>query len=418
MKKFSSWKTCATGTALMALLQWNAGAECKVYESQWENYKSIVMENDLIRVSIIPEANGAITEYFFKKEGFNAIAPVESKKFSLLPSVAVVDTNFGGYKDWILETGVVKNEKNYDFKILDKSGESVSVEVSYSSHVKLSRVMTIHDKSTLLDIAVTVTNIIDKPCKFSYWAHTLITPAGLVKNREIFYVPVASGKTCIRRNVCLKSESSTVNETVNTAAECASASFIPAQGWKGVLNKEKKALYCEVMPFSEIENDGYFDFWKGQKGGELGNPVSLLTSETVFPTETISPNESLKLELSMLQTSGLDGLSYAGKNICLYFPVKFANCGQQMPVQMNSARTLADCSIQLEMIDGTGKSIHASSAKNVSLSPLSATTVSFDTPASAKIPKGEYGVKFVLKDSSGKEIESSIVLGIKISVEQ
>jgi len=417
MKNISKWKTCAAATALLALLPWNAGAECKVYESQWDDYKSIVMENDLVRVSIIPESNGMIAEYFFKQEGFNAIAPIESKKFSLMPEVAVVDTNFGGYKDWTLETGVVKTEKKYDFKILKKSGESASVEVSYSSYVNLRRVMTIHDKSTLLDIILTVTNITDQPCKFSYWAHTLITPAGLVKNREVFYVPVAANKTCVRRNGCLKSASTTVNETVNTAAECASASFIPAQGWKGVLNKEKKALYCEVMPFSEIENDGFFDFWKGQKGGELGNPVSLLTSETVFPALTINPNKSVELELSMLQTSGLDGLSYAGKNICLYSPCKSVKSGQKMPVRMNSACTLTDCSIQLELIDGTGKSVHAIAAQTVSLTPLSAVTAQFDIPASPEIPKGEYGVKFILKDSAGKELESSVILGIKITVE-
>ena len=84
---------------------------------------------------------------------------------------------------------------------------------------------------------------------------------------------------------------------------------------------------------------------------------------------------------------------------------------------MNSACTLTDCSIQLELIDGTGKSVHAIAAQTVSLTPLSAVTAQFDIPASPEIPKGEYGVKFILKDSAGKELESSVILGIKITVE-
>jgi len=75
-------------------------AECRVYESQWGEYQSIVMENDLVRVSILPDSNGGITEYFFKHPNFNVFMPVENPKFALTKTVAVADTNFGGYKDW------------------------------------------------------------------------------------------------------------------------------------------------------------------------------------------------------------------------------------------------------------------------------------------------------------------------------
>ena len=63
-----------------------------------------MMENDLVRVTILPQANAAITEYYFKPSGFNAILPVDNPKFALTKDVAVADTNFGGYKDWNFET--------------------------------------------------------------------------------------------------------------------------------------------------------------------------------------------------------------------------------------------------------------------------------------------------------------------------
>jgi hypothetical protein len=417
MKNFSRWKRCAATAVLLTFLQWNVGAECKVYESEWNDYKSIVMENDLVRVTILPDSNGSITEYHFKQPNFNVIAPVENLKFGLTKTVAVADTNFGGYKDWNFEIGALKAERAYSCKIVEKSRERVAVLAAYASNVRLERLMTLRDNSTLVEIEITIANIYKAPCKYSYWSHIMIMPAGRVNNREVFYVPVGAGLVSTRNSACFKSDQDTVAEAVNSVNACASSDFLPIQGWKGVLNKELKTLYAEVLPVEQVGKDGYFGFWKGQKGGELGNPISLLTSESVFSSQEIKPGESIKLKLSLLQTLGLGGLAHCSANLCLNITPRQTKTGNKpLTVEVNSPRTLANHKLSLLLIGAGGKVAAPLAEQMVSLAPTSASTfkVGLDKFPAAK---GVYGLRYTLKNEQGEELETSDLPGVKITNE-
>ena len=375
------------------------------------------MENDLVRVTILPDVNGSIVEYRFKQPNFNVFVPVENPKFALTKTVAVVDSNFGGYKDWDFETGLIKSERAYQCAIVEKSKDRVAVLAACADSARVERRMTLGDKSTLVDIEVTIANTSQTPRKYSYWSHIMIAPAGKVNNREVFYVPVGSNLVSTRNNTSFKSDRDTVAEVVNTAIACASSDFLPIQGWKGVLNKELKALYAEVMPVEQVGKDGYVGFWKGQKGGELGNPISLLTSENVFSSRELKPGESIKLKLALMQTLGLSGLAHASSNLCLNVTPRQTKAGNEpLTIEANSSRALVNYKLVLLLIGTDGKTAAPLSEQVVSLEPTRAATFKAGLDK-LSVAKGTYGLRYILKNEQGQEIETADLLGIAITKE-
>ena len=395
-------------------------AKCRVYESTWDEYESVVLENDLIRVTILPAGDGSITEYYFKDGKFNAFLPVEFSSFFLFGDDSIVDTNFGGYKDWSKQTGVLKSKRNYDYRIIKNTPESAAVELVYLSDVKLERIVTIYDQSTLVDITLRVTNITGKAIQYTPWAHTLVTPAGKVDNSELLYIPV--GANLISRATsyshCFLSDIDTVHKEVNTPIKSGMRTFKPKQGWRGILSPVEKALLGEVVDVELLGDDGYFDFWKAQEevGGDTGHPTSRLSLETIFSKSVIEPDETLEIKFAFVQTLGLSGLSYLGRNVCLYLCKDEISSGEEpVVVEVNSPIHLQDCELECIVSDEKGNQIASLGKKVVSLDPTSVRTIEFET-SELKIASGSYGIGFILSDSSGQRLEEASILGAKLVV--
>ena len=206
-------------------------------------------------------------------------------------------------------------------------------------------------------------------------------------------------------------------EEPNAANANNSADFLPTQGWKGVLNRELKSLYAEVMPIEQVGGDGYFGFWRGQKGGELGSPTSLLTSETVFSARELKPDASVKLKLALLQTLGLTGLAHCSANLCLDVQPRQVVAGKgTLKVEANSPRTLAKHRLTLLLTGSDGKVVAPLVEQVVSLEPTRAAAFKVGLDK-LSVAKGVYGLRYTLENDQGEELERADLLGIKITKE-
>ncbi|MDD5706023.1 MAG: hypothetical protein PHR35_08865 [Kiritimatiellae bacterium] len=398
-------------------LPWSAVASCRVYASTWERQPSLVMENDLIRVTVLPDSNGSIAEYCLKQPGFNVITPIRNARFALTKDVAIVDSNYGGYKDWCLETGVLKAERAYVCRVVAESPEHVSIVASSISSVQLERSMTIHEGSTLVDIRVVVRNVSAEPMTYSYWAHTLIAPAGRIDNREVFCVPVGAHRVSTRNKANLDSLEDAVAAVTNTAAPSASVSFLPKQGWKAVVSTSAQAVYGELIPIAQIGDDGYFDFWKGQEHMELGNPTSLLTSESVYSARALAPDEAATFNLAMFQALGFSGISYASSNLCLHVRDKTIHVKTDtLVVEAGAPAIRSGLNLGFALTDDAGEVVAVWGAQRVDLGPMRTVTLTFRTDG-LRAPPGTYGLRCILRDGAGNEIETASVLGVRVIID-
>ena len=413
MKRLCGWVVCV-GLAALGTAPPAAGA-CRVYEGKWQGVPSVILENDLIRVTVLPDQNGVIAEYFYKPGGFNVFMVPEFSSFPVTRECALNDSNYGGYKDWDLATGVIKNVRRYDTRIVTNSPAVASLLVSRVVYNRTDRLMTIRERSTLLDLVVETTNLGTVPIRNSYWAHIMITPSGRMNNREVFLAPVAVGRRSSRQADAFVAQSDGVAEVTNTMAASGSASFAPAQGWKAVLDRTRGTLYAEFCPMKDIGADGYFYFWRGQKGGETGNPTQLLSSETVFSEAAIEPGKTVTRTVSLAQIAGLSGLSYASRSVCLFVTPQAITVGRNgVKVEVTSPQTLKGARVKLLIVDGEGRTVGTLLERKVNLDPTRVQR--FDATVPAAVKTGTYGVNVSIYDRAKRLLDESPLLGVTVSV--
>jgi len=153
------------------------GCQLLKEESRWGT--TIIMENELIRVSIVPERSGRIVEYYYKPIDRDIFLPYkEVLSTPLMQLMGCSTNNKAGYKDFFWETGYhPEGYYTYDLEIISKNSEEVKIRLSaLKGKGVLSRTVSIRRGNPSLKIEVDVALDRNEEKPLSYWGHVLILP--------------------------------------------------------------------------------------------------------------------------------------------------------------------------------------------------------------------------------------------------
>ena len=193
-----------TGILVLSLLANYVQADCRISKGKEGKWETIVLENNYIRVKILPESNGRIAEYTLKgARGERKFFPkLVFKTLEIMPDVeTIMETNYAGLEDWIWEIGLTKQYLKYQSKILENSKEKSSVELSLAgSEYRIIKTVSIFKDSSEVAVQVKLINRTPEKKIGSYWAHTCIALDGAIDNDNTrIYVPMTPSANPERR---------------------------------------------------------------------------------------------------------------------------------------------------------------------------------------------------------------------------
>jgi hypothetical protein len=161
--------------------------------SNYKGWKTLVLENDLVRLHIVPGIGGRVIQYGLGEKEFFWVNPTLTGKMS--PQTGLDPDggwmNYGGDKLWPAPQGWDNDQQwpGPPDAVLDGLPYRAETEVGSAavrltsrddprSGIRFSRRIRLHPSSTRVSIEATMTNIDDQPRRWGIWAHTQLD-AGL-----------------------------------------------------------------------------------------------------------------------------------------------------------------------------------------------------------------------------------------------
>lgn len=293
--------------------------DCTLRETKFLSYPSFTMENQYIRVTVVPYLSGRITEYIYKPTGYNYFQRYqEQRRVSFSQNVELVSHNFGGYSDQIWEEALRYNRGRYRFEILKSNSEITSIKVwKEAEDYKLERIMSIYKGSTELNIKVKITHNSEAPHPYSYWAHSTVNCGGDFNFKDdVVIIPLR------KNNKIFKSSLPTVrpNEERLFVEHLSKGGlyYFPKQSWWAVIDREKKFGVGQiVLPDESVDKDVIFHTWCGFMWSKPEPTVPCLSQEVIFPTQILNKGENIKISLSYFTIPGIKRVNYLNKYIAL-----------------------------------------------------------------------------------------------------
>ena len=310
-------------------------------EFSWNGLKTVVMENDVIRIEILADKGTDIVEFLYKPRDLDFMwrSPVPMyNRTPFIETVAGKSGNFldyypGGWQEIFPNGGSCCEYKNamlgvhgevalipWNFKVLEDTQEKVSIIFSvrtYRTPFILEKTITLEKGSPRVDIEEKVTNTAEEEMDFMWGHHPafgkpFISPAAIirVKGATMRVVPgdsksfselkqgttrwpMAEGKSGkpVDMSVC-PSESDKVSDMI----------FLSdlQEGRYDIYNEELKTGFFMEFPLSVFR---YLWFWRVAKGsfnypwyGRTYNIALEPFSSLPLLSEAVKRNDQLKLD--------------------------------------------------------------------------------------------------------------------------
>jgi len=171
----------------------NGKQAAKPRPSLYRGWRAYVLENDLVKLHVVPDIGGRVIQYALGEKEFLWINPAllsaTSPTTGLDPNGGWL--NYGGDKLWPAPQGWENDEqwpgppdgvldgRPYHAETdLDPPGIRLTSRDDRRSGIRFSRTIRFHLRSTRVSIEATMTNIDTKPRRWGIWAHTQLD-AGL-----------------------------------------------------------------------------------------------------------------------------------------------------------------------------------------------------------------------------------------------
>ncbi len=369
---------------------------CHVYESTWEDYKTVVLENEIVKVVLIPDSNGRIAEYLFKPTRTNQLPKLVLNEFEVDADLRLSTSNYAGYEDWIWELGIISFRDvsaKYSWKILASTDDKCSVQLVRNGSYSIERTLTLRSGTSALDVTTTISNLSDTEKTYSYWAHLMVNPGGGQEIRDIaLFAPLAKNDGKVRGIDVVKSDRDTVysrgydGSTANT--------FIPpSQSWWGAVDRKRDTAIISLIPVEELAGDGFlYNFSMGVfTFFESGYSMSM---EAVYSSTKFKPQAKRDYHMSIAACRGLNNILYADKNIAIGAnTMPLVSSAKKMVLQLNvgSFDVKDGAPADVELLDGSGRVVAKTGVKLPKLSPESAVPVTLDF---GSVPAGEYTLRW------------------------
>jgi hypothetical protein len=196
-------------SAMLAVLISRAAAtgNCKITEGTLGEFQTLVLENDLVRVTVMPQVGGRIVEYALKSSGHNQLFSDTEAFKAYKPGETMTRTVMyvaGGHEDTIRETGEWNwpndfEQEPYAVEIVADSPEVAAIRLSAArGNVGIQRVHTLRRNSTTLTHDLTVTNISQEPIEMMLRHRVALQVGGEARRGDTIAYPAKSG--IVRKN--------------------------------------------------------------------------------------------------------------------------------------------------------------------------------------------------------------------------
>ncbi len=293
-----------------------------IKKGEYFGYESLILENEYIKATIIPDSNGRIAEYIYKPIGSNYFLPYQEQRISTNPLLelaraVVAETNFGGYEDWCWETGLQKSKIKYEAKVLKKEGREVAVALippGEKGGVRLERTVSLKDKSTELKIEISINN--QSESSYSYWMHSMVQVGGDFKYDDYIIFPLrkTSRRFLNNKTEIVPEESLLVKKRVR---EEPNLFYLPSQPWWALIDKKKRLIVGQVISPTLLTKERTVLYSNCGESWDSSGPVMVqipaMTQEIIFPI--VKPEEERTFTISLVTISGMDNLSYLNREM-------------------------------------------------------------------------------------------------------
>lgn len=402
-------------------------ADCSISRGNFDGYETVVLENSLIRVVVIPDSSGRIAEFALKPAAENLFPQLQVKRFPLTSKVELATGNFAGFEDWIWEIGLVNRVARYQCKVIRETKESCVVQLTYAAGAlyHFERTLTIGKDSAELLIETQITNPTKEPKEYSYWAHMCVLP-GQEKylcdtNKMKVFAPTGKDERKAQKTKKLPKMVAVEKDTVfeKTFSGEANDFFVPRQGWWAMFNQPKKAALIQLVPLDEIAGDGCFYTNSGNDNTELPgdrpDPKVMYTMELIYSSQTIPPGGRKTYHLGLVACNALSGMTYAGKYLLLDVPQKIItlkNGTATIPFQISSPRLLSQVTLEVLALTTSGKEAARCQLK---ISDLTPRAMQEQTATLSGLTDNDYQLQVRLLDRNGGKLEETTLLGITLA---
>jgi galactose mutarotase-like enzyme len=181
-------------------------------ETEIRGHPAIWLENELLRISVLPKKGADIYQFIHKSSGVDFLmrTPADLQPPGEKPPVDFLDNYEGGWQELFPNPGDA-----YDYKgtllpfhgevallpwvhtILRNDPEEAGLRLSVECHhtpFRLERVMRLRRGLTYLEIDETVTNLSDAPAFFS-WGHHIVLGGDFLEDGCLLEIPARTIKT-------------------------------------------------------------------------------------------------------------------------------------------------------------------------------------------------------------------------------
>lgn len=398
------------GTNCPAAKRDPARSMCRVTRAQYAGHQEFILENDLIRVSVLPTSSGKILNYVFKTTGQQLFQPLDEEILEFADPPLVIKSNYAGYKDMIWERGFNPSSKVYLTKEIVEKPDRCAIEVCWTCReYTLTRRVSICRDTTEVRVDVTMTSTADEPQTLSYWSQTPMFVADPSATRPTQIVPVrhVEKKQALRGRAFYEGASVILAQTVPKG----SVNYPPAQPWWALQDPKTRLIVGQVFP--SVEDFGPDGFFYSCSTG------SLLTQEPVFAQRTFAKGQSRQYALSFVTVDGLGEPAYLSRNLALQIltpPRGQYKQGASMDVAMKMAspRCMAKAAIELVLVDTNGNVHKLGQSQEIALSPLQGFDVIFNVPVQIAPGRYDLGVRLAV---GGEMVETVTLVGRSIEVQ-
>jgi len=290
--------------------------EIKVQAGNWNGFNSVTLENEFLKVTVLPEKSGRIAEFIYKPEGSNYFLPYQEKSKDNNPLLALagtVDHNFGGWEDWFWEVGPQKTRLTYQF-LIERKEDSVSLVLKRpggQGNINLERIITLTERSQVLKVDVKIKNQTSQ--EYSYWMHSMVQVGGDFNYDDYNIIPL---RKCPEKvPLSLYNQTEIVSEEMllkRRFVKDVGPMYLAGQPWWAVGDGKKDFGFGQVIrPESLIKERTVFYAWCGE---EWGKPA--MSQEIIFPP--VKSGEERIYTIYLIPLLGVSNLSYLNPEVGIY----------------------------------------------------------------------------------------------------
>ncbi len=286
-----------------------ARAVCTVHEETQQDRTYLVMENEVIRVRILPAMGGAVADLELKGHG-PLLAPGRIMREQVLRPLPIYRDrpNGWGVTDWF-HPGEVYSLEPWVASIVENTPETCAVEVRYGV---VARTMRIRAGSSRVEITVSITNASSTPFDKNYWLHAVFQPGGsadLTDGTQRLFVPLAAtGES--RRGLAEVFTSPTL------LAQAPSGRWdrflAPAQPWMALVDGSRRLLAGICVGRESFDDAVVFHSVAEPVGDE-----AIITQEVIFGAPPLPPGHSVSFHASLVAMAGLERVDWLGPGLAL-----------------------------------------------------------------------------------------------------